>query len=365
MAAVRRSSGSGVVVALVIFVVLAFVGIGSALFFYQQFRMHKEAIDTDQLVFSDIVGREFAANGWHLSEQSPTELGVKYTQESYTDVKAKLAVAAEYEKEALPFLGWESLEGMRSALAESPVQKKAEEEGEATFHMLRPLLKSYEDSYIQFLADIAGLETRNDDLAQRLDEAKKSLAETEQRLQRQLTDATEKFERDLSEQRTVNNDLQTRHDRQRQEAVDWRAKYQQEVNERKRDVVQLQDQLAALQKRYAELVRGPGEADKLVPEGKVIEVRSDYRFVLIQGGKDRGMSQSDRLVVYTLTPDGRGRKKGEILVGAVYEHTSLATIVGEERGEYVLEGDSFVSLQRWDWLHRETETAQAGGGGRI
>ena len=77
------------------------------------------------------------------------------------------------------------------------------------------------------------------------------------------------------------------------------------------------------------------------------------------------MSQSDRLIVYTVTPDGRGRKKGEILVGEVYEHTSLATIVVEERGEYVLEGDSFVSVARWDSFHREPETAQAVGVGSF
>ncbi len=365
MAAVRGSAGSGVVVALVILAVLTCLGIGSGLFFYQQSRQSVQAIQTEQQAFANIVGRTFTANGWQLSRQTPSELGIEFTEESYTDVQVKLAVAAEYEKETLPFLDWESLEGMRSALARSPVQRVAEAEGEAPYHMMRPLLKSYEDSWTQLRSDVAGLQSRNADLAQRLDEAKKSQVETEQRLQRELTDATQKFEGDLTEQRTVNNDLQTRHDRQRQEAVDWRAKYQQEVNERKRDVTQIKDELAALQKLYDEVVRGPGEADKLVPEGKVIEVRTDYRFVLIQGGKDRGVSQSDRLIVYTVTPDGRGRKKGEILVGEVYEHTSLATIVVEERGEYVLEGDSFVSVARWDSFHREPETAQAVGVGSF
>ncbi len=352
MAAVRRSSGSGVIVALVVFVVLTFVGIGCAIWFLQQFKMARQAIKTDQTAFEDTIGSAFVANGWELNQISPTQQGFKFTQESYNGVAAKLAMAAEYEKQVQPLLGWQSLDSLKSALAESPAQKEAEQRGEPTYHELRLLLGFYEESYTRLNQEVADLRTRNDDLSKRLEETKQSLVQTEQRLQGQLTQATQKFEQDLNQLRSDYTDLMTRHDRQRQEATDWTGKYQEEVNARKSEVTSLQDQVAALQKRIDDLLAGPAGTDRLEAEGKVIEVRSDYDFVLIEGGQDRGVVANDRFVVYSVMPDGKGRKKGELLVGQVYEHTSLATIAQED--EYIVAGDSFVSLRRWDWFQGKT-----------
>ena len=42
MVALRRSTGSGIVVALIIFIVLAFVAIGASLWLYQQLSITKQ-----------------------------------------------------------------------------------------------------------------------------------------------------------------------------------------------------------------------------------------------------------------------------------------------------------------------------------
>jgi len=350
MAAVRRSSGSGVIVALVVFVVLTFVGIGCAIWFLQQFKMARQAIATNQSAFEEVVGSVFVDKGWQLTKTTPTEQGFTFNQESYSDVAAKLAEAAEYEQEVLPLLGWQSLDGIKSAMAESPAQTAAEERGEPTYHELRLLLSYYEESYTRLNREVADLRSRNDDLSKRLEETKESLVQTEQRLQGRLSEATQKFESDLNQLRSDYNDLVTRHNRQREEATDWRGKYQEEVNARKTQVTSLQDRIATLQKRVEDLLAGPEGLDRLRAQGQVIEVRSDYDFVLIEGGRDRGIEENDRFIVYSVMPDGRGRKKGELLVGQVYEHTALATIARED--EYIVVGDPFVSLQRWDWFER-------------
>lgn len=363
MAAVRRTAGSGVLIALVVFVVLAFVGIGSSVWFYQQLRLLQQAIALDQDAFGDTVAAAFTANGWPLQERTPTDLGIRYTQESYSDVVAKLAVAAEYEKEALPLLGWESLEGLQGSMTESPVQKEAEARGEPTYHTLRVLLAFYEESYTKLSQAVADLRSQNEDLSNRLNSTQDSLVQAQQQHQRELSEATQKFDSELAQLRQATNELKTRHERQRQESTDWRAKYQQEVNDSKRLVAQLQDEARMWQERWRKAVAGPGKEERLEPDGEVIEVRSDYDFVLIDGGLDEGVSENERFVVYRMTPDGKSRRKGDILVGQVYERTSLATIAKEEAGEFIVQGDPYVSLARWN--HFQGLMAGSAGGGSI
>ena len=204
---------------------------------------------------------------------------------------------------------------------------------------------------------MADLQNRNQSLADRLKAAQDSLTQTEQRLQAQLTQMTEKFSKDLDALQAANADLTTRLEAHRKDAADWRARYQQEVNAHKADVASLTAQLQAAQERIEKLLAGPGAPERLVPAGKVLEVRTDYAFVLIEGGQDRGVSENDRFVVYTVTPDGKSRKKGVLLVGQVYDHTSLATMAEEEEGQYILEGDPFVSIERWDQFQKRTGSA--------
>lgn len=359
MAAMRRTSDSGLIVALVVFCVLMFAGLGCAIWFYQQFSLAKSGIETNQDVFNELVHAQFRDSGWELSTKAPQpgELAIRYTRESYRQVAEKLAEAAEYEKVVRPMLGWESVEGMGTAMTESPIQKASEEEGVPAYAELRGLLNGYEGAYGELSDEVASLRGDNDDLSTRLEETKQNLVETQQRLRDDLSRETQKFKDDLAKLRADYTDLVARHDRQRSEATQWQQKHQQEVNERRREVAQLEAEVVRWRAMYEDVVAPPGERERLVADGEIIEVSTEYDFVIIEGGRDRSVNEDDRFVVYSLTPDGKGLKKGEILVGQVDQHTSLATVAEEKA--YILEGDSFVSLQKWQHFQRKT----GGGGG--
>ncbi|KPK62066.1 MAG: hypothetical protein AMK73_06840 [Planctomycetes bacterium SM23_32] len=346
MAAAKRSSGSGIVVALVIFALLAVVGLGFAIWFYQQLSLARAAIVADQAAFKNSVAAEFAANGWKLTTQTPSDLGVSYAAESYSDVTQKLKEAAEYEKVTLPLLGWESLEGIQTAMAESPLQRQAEQAGEPTYSALRPLLTQYEQSYERLSDEVADLRQRNDRLAADLDAANITRVQNEQKLRADLTKAQNEFRDGLNKLNADYRDMEARHERQRQEAADWQRKHQQEVQARRRDVADLKAEAENWREKYEKAVAGPGPREVLTAEGEVIEVWPDYDFVMIQGGSDRDRKANETYVVYTVTPDGQSKEKGRILVGQVHDHTSLATIAQEDG--YIVEGDLFVSVERWD-----------------
>jgi hypothetical protein len=350
MAAVKRSGESGIIVALVIFAVLGLVGLGLAIWFYQQASAAKQAIQQDQLAFADSVGAHFSASGWDLKEQSPSDLGVRYFRDSYNQVTEKLAVASEYEEEVLPKLGWESLQGFKSAIEASPAQLEAASKGRATYPTMKGLLTYYEDSYTALSKEAAELRAGNERLNQQLKLAQEDLLAAQQRHRQEMTDAAEDYRDKVGELTAANQDLTNRLSRKRQEAEMWTRKHQEEVNGRRQQVSDLEREVAKWRGLYEDEVAPPGEKERLVADGQVIEVWPDYDFVTVEGGRDREVQEDNRFVVYTVTPDGENRKKGVLLIREVYEHTSIATIIEEET--YVLKGDSFVSQTRWEILQR-------------
>jgi len=351
MAAVRRSSDSGLIVALVVFLVLAVVGIGTAIWFYLQFQVAKDAIAVDQKAFGETVGTQFRTAGWSLPPApGPSEFGVAYGRESYTAVAQKLASAAEYEKLLKETLGWEGAEGVRVALAESPAQMESAAKGTGTYATLRGLLKYYEDSHAELMQQNANLLGQNAALTQGMEQAQKDFVNTVAKIRQDANDAAKRFSDDVAQLRIASNDLRTRLDAVDRDLVAWRQKYQQEVDARREDVTQLKAEVAMWRKMY----------DDLVAAGAVIGVEPDYDFVTIEGGEDRDYSENDVFVVYRVLPDGRNEKKGTILVGQVHEHTSLATIAEEEG--FIVAGDLFVTLERWQQFHRQAAAGVHTGG---
>lgn len=349
MAAVRRSSDSGMMVALGVFLVLAVVGIGAGIWFYMQWRVATDALAVDQAAFAETVGAQFRAGGWALPAPG---------RESYTAAAQKLASAAEYEKLMKETLGWEGAEGVRAALAESPAQQESAAAGTGTYTTLRQLLKYYEDNHGALAQRNAELVSSNASLSKRLDEAQTNFANTVAQIRQEANDASKRFSDDLAQLRTATTDLRSRLDAADRDVVASRQKYQQEVDGRRQDVTQLKAEAALWHKMYDDVVAGPGEREQLVAAGAVIEVKSDYDFVMVEGGKDREFKENDVFVVYRMTPEGKSEKKGVILVGRVNDHTSLATIAEEEG--YIVAGDLFVTLERWQQFHRQP-AAGAGG----
>ncbi len=358
MAAVRRGSESGVVIALVIFVVLAIVGIGFAVWSYSQLRMAQNEIEQNQQLFANNVGAAFNEAGWQLSTQTPTELGFKYGQQSYEDVAQKLEQAAECEKELMPTLGWQSLEGLRTDLSDSPAQAAAEAAGLSPYGDLRGLLQYYEETYADLKQQVASLNSENAALENQVSSLKQSLTETEREWGDKLAEATEDFQNKIAQLRQDYEDIVGKYNEQRQQTADWRQKHGQEVAEHERDVNELQRRLTHLQERYDEVVRGPQPEEKMAAESKVLVMNAEDQFVVLEGGADEDRKPETTYVIYRLTPDGQQRKKGTVEVAEVYEHSSLAVVTDET--ETILVGDPAVTKARWDRFHGQL--AQAGGG---
>ncbi len=349
MAAVRRSSGTGVVVALVIFVLLAVVFLGCAVYFYQQNRLARQGVAANQAAFQQTVHQKFREAGWELSTQSPSELGFRYVQESYSEVTSKLDQAAQYEKAVRPLLGWQSVEGMHSDASGSPIQQEAE----TTYQTVRGLLAGYEDSYVALNDTVADLTRRNTDLSQRLEATKNELVETESQLNQQLNDAAEQYRQALAQLDADYTDMTQRHGRQREDATGCREELQEVRAANRTGVTELQQTAAKWREMYEAEIAGPGPREVLTAAGQVLAVYSEHDFVMIEGGADRNVQENDAFVVYSMNPDGTARKKGVVLVGQVHDHTSLATIAREDA--YIVGGDSFVSQERWDQFHRAAE----------
>jgi len=357
MAAVRRSSDSGIVVALVIFIILTVVGLGGAIWSYQQLRVAQQTMVATQNDFHDVIHTLFEQNGWELHTQTPTELGVRYVRESYEDVAAKLNAAAEYEQVFRPMLGWESLESAQTAMKRFAVQQEAAQRGDAMYATLRLLLERYDESYRNLTQRVADLTASGQATAEQLSKTRTELTDTQTRLRAENSRNLQDFQTKLGELRAVNDDLDARVGKHRQDAVAWQQKHQEEVNGRRTDVARLQAEADKWHKAYEDLITPPGGREKLVADGEVLEVRSEFDFVVIQGGADQGFKEDDAFVVYTVTPAGVNKRKGAIVVGQVKEHTSIATVIDEEGG-YVLAGDPFVSALRWDQFHRRTVATQ-------
>jgi len=357
MAAVRRSSDSGIVVALVIFIILTVVGLGGAIWSYQQLRVAQETIIATQNGFHDVIHTAFEQNGWELQTQTPAQLGVRYTRQSYEDVAAKLSAAAEYEKVVKPMLGWESLESAETARKGFTVQQEAAQRGDAMYATLRLLLERYDDSYRDLTRRVADLTASRQATAEQLSKTQAELTDSQKRLREENSRNLQDFQTKLGELRAANDDLEARVSKHRQEAVAWQQKHQEEVNAHRTDAARLQAEADRWHKQYEDLVAPPGEREKLVADGEVIEMRSEFDFVVIQGGADQGYKEDDVFIVYTVTPAGVNKRKGTIVVGQVKEHTSIATVLDEEGG-YVLAGDPFVSALRWNQFYRHTVAAQ-------
>ncbi|MFO8007989.1 MAG: hypothetical protein R6V05_09650 [Candidatus Brocadiia bacterium] len=348
MAAVRRSSQSGVVVALVVFVILAFAGVGCGIWFYQQLQIAKQAIAQSQSALDESVHAVFRDSNWELPTQSPDQLGIRYTQETFQRVAQQLRVAAAFQNEIAPTLGWTNLQNIQDEMESSPLQQELQAEGQAGFDQLSGLFDAYERRYEALSTEVSNLSSQNEDLSGRLAQAKQDLVETEKNLGEKVNQEIQDFRDQMAELRADYEDLLASYNQQQETAQEWQQKFQEQVNDRKAQVAQLQDQVGQWENRYWEAVQGPGEAEELPARGEVISVDSDNDFVFIEGGSQHGFHENEVYVVFSRTPDGQNVRKGEVVVGDVYENVSRAIIRDTVQGEYILQGDEFTSLELWD-----------------
>ncbi len=353
MAAMRRRSGSGIIVVLVIFVVLAFAGIGSAVWLYRELAQVKQVMLVTQDAVASSIQPVFDDNMWALSKQDPSELGVVYTVDSFREVAAKLEVAAEYEGPFMDLIGWDSLNGMRNALEMSPAQQEVEAKGETKFAEVSGLLAFYERVYQSLRQENENLRTGNADLSGRLAAAQDNVVATEKRLNERLSQETANFKSKLDELRIGYNDISTKLDDLGKVALDWEQKYQGEVQLRKQEQDKYSRGIAAWEKRYNAAVAPPPKEEQLVADGKVMTLDVKNGFVYVEGGKDKGFKEDAQYVVFARMPGGELRKKGAILIGKVDDNVSRATVAEEVEGVVMIAGDLFVSAERWQRFQEE------------
>ncbi len=348
MAAARRSSESKAVVFMLVFLILAVAGICTTVAFYQKYENLKKSVNEDQTAVQTGVGQVFQQNGWALDENNPPVMGFRYKATSYGQVGAKLKEAAEYEKDVLPLLGWQSLSGIQEAMTSAPAQQDAVKAGQSPLSTMKALLDYYETTVAQLTGDVSNLRKQVASLTDEKDMLQTNLAKREKELGQQISDLQKKQAADLAKVKKDYDDMSASFDSQRKMTQDADAKLQAEINAHKADDSKYKDQVAALQQKIHDLTV-PGEGKQLTAQGQIISVDTQFDSVFMDGGKDKNRKENDTFVVYSKAPDGTDQYKGTVKITDVYDTTSRASIVQEK--SLILSGDDFVSQEQWDMFH--------------
>jgi hypothetical protein len=296
-----------------------------------------------------------------MTKQTPDEFGISYVRESFTEVAAKLREAAEYEDVMHTVLGWDSVEGMQSAIASSSVQGDLEAQGVSPYTTADGLLTYYGTRYDEMKREIADLTARNQQLSDQFTQAEQRKNTAEAEKTQALADAARQYQQDQARLNRQLQDMTRDRDSEHQKFVDAQAKYQAEVDARRTEVADLNREVGKWRTMYEDAVAPPGEREVLVAHGEVLNVDAENDFVIVKGGRDQGIAANERFVVYSVLPNGENLRKGMILIGKVNEHTSVATVT-EESDDYILEGDLYVSVERWNHFNRDDLVAMGAGG---
>jgi len=174
------------VVALVIFIVLTFVGIGAAIWLYQQYSILQRAVAANQQAFEQQAASVFQREGWDLSHEVGAEYGFKYDEQAYAQVAQKLNQAAEYEA-LLALLGWESTNEVQSALDVSPVQDERPDE---RYSSIAALLGFYEQQYELLTERVRELDAEVAAKQQLIDDKTAALTRTQNELRGLSTESS-------------------------------------------------------------------------------------------------------------------------------------------------------------------------------
>jgi len=353
MAAVRRRSGGGIVVALVFFVVLAIVGIGGTVWFYQQFRLAKNAIAATEEAVNTTVAESFRTANWELPTQDPSQFGVTFTSESYRAAAAKLEEAREYLHVVKPLLGYADVATLQNALRSAEIQPELvtpPEGGEPrlAYDSVQAVLERYGQEHIRLTQARTSLAAKNASLKKDLDEANKALVERQNEHQlkiNELVAAHRQAITKLEEGRTASNAAR---DAERAAKLAAEQKVQAKEAERLAQMQELRAEIRKLEKRIKELTAPPaGETEeRLVPVGEVIAVKSG--FITIGGGENKDIGVNSEYVVYSETPDGKRTRKALVRVGRVYENVSEVYVLATASEEALAEGDLYCSEVDWN-----------------
>jgi len=352
MVAVRRSSGSGTLVALVIFIVLTLVAGGAAIWLAQQASAAKKALEDNQAAFQERVAAYFTEHNWELAtEEDRGPYGIQYGPSSYDSVKSYLEKATTYEQ-MTQVLGWDSVEGIKEAIRTSALQQ----EEETKFVTLNALLGAYEDSLLAQRRLAEQLQDDLDSLRSQIADKDRAFSQMQKKLQDQNAADARKYAQDLADWKEKYDKVVAAHTEQRKQTQEWKEKYEAAVADAAGKIAELQKEVQVWKQLLEAYRAGEEKPETLVAEGKVLDVEREYNIVVIEGGQDVQRQPNERLVVYSESPSGTRLKKGEIVVTKVHDLTASASVVKEVHR--IDSGDLFVNLETWNQFQKP-ETAPA------
>jgi hypothetical protein len=347
MAAVRRRSGAGIVVALVFFVVLAFVGIGGCIWLYQRLELKESALAETNSAIEAQIGEKFTQYQWPWSPvNEPT--GLKYTTEVLAPVSDKLEQAREMEAEYQPVVGYESTPRVQQALANAA--------GDQDFSTLQELVTYHNRQYNALTSQVRSeqQEVRDLEQARAKDEAEftEQLKQEQQRYEQTLNE----LRQDVKRYEETKNQLQADLDETRK----LKEQIQSELNERERQfrarLVELNQQVEALNDRIEELKRPPMQED--IPElyalAEITAYDTDTGDRFFSAGQDENVMAQDRFVVYELTEEGSPQRKALIRASKVHDIISEFYVVDKQEDAELDVGDKVVTMEMWENYQQAT-----------
>lgn len=353
MAAVRRSRGSGTLIALVVFVLLTFISIGAAVYYAMKASTAVSQLKENQQAFEEAVVSYYRDQGWEVpTAQDPGVYDVRYDSSTYGAVATRLQDAATFQQMA-SVTGWESPDAVQDLLQNSPLAQ----DREASFETISGLLQAYGQSYEDLNSRVAQLNQQIKSLKSQLDKKDQALNEALAQKRQQLNKASDTYQQKMKERRQKYQALLEAYQKQRDQTEKWRQQYKQTVQQNKKQVSQLEKDLEDWRQMYRRL-RMKGEKEQLRPGGKVLAVKPDYGFLVVAGGRKQGRKRDQKLVVYQETLAGQRERKATVVVTNVYDHTASASVISRQGNVELEEGDLVATLSSWEEFEEQEQGQQ-------
>jgi predicted phage tail protein len=347
MATARRSGGGGGAVIAAIFGWILAIGMAVlALFIYQKLAALENAVAQNQKAFEDSVAEYFAAVERPLQKVQTVEVPIRYDEDAYAVVRQELEKAKHYEA-LVQLLGWKTDREL-DASVRSYLQDVGEAEDKTEFTSVRSLLEYYSklveqyrrdknalvDKYNKVLSDHqAMLNAEQRQVAERRKEAEQLRKENEAKFTEYAGDVANA--RKLWKEAVKERDERAREVEQVKLAL-------------KKQVADLEKTQAELRARIAQLEAKKEPERELKAQGEVLEVKSQLNAVYISGGRNVGRERNQQVIVYSESPLGERISKGVLLIKAVYDYTSMGSMLDEDEKHPVIEGDLYVEKSIWD-----------------
>lgn len=351
MAAARGRSGTGTIVALVVFIVLAFGGIGMSIWLYQQNTIIQQAARANQQYYEREVASIFEEQEWPLDTAVDATYGFRYGEEAYSQTGEKLQDAVLLQ-EMRPVLGWNTPESITEKLQESPAQQDLTE----TYDSLRGLLGYYEQEYQRLRQRTQELKGNLESTEKQLADKSEAMNQMQNSLMKEKNEAIAQHKKDMEDLRNQYNEMKQMYQETQQKLQDWQKKFDQAQQEWENRLAEAKNEAQDWKQLYQRATAEDQEVEKLVSAGRVLSVEPRHEFVVLEGGSDEDWEKNQRFVIYTESPAGVRTMKGQVVINNVYDTTSLATILSQQ--EQLMDGDMFVQQKTWNKFQGREQMAE-------